>query len=97
MDRNLVPIRLGRAPPQRARIGRAGDPVNMFRRARICRANLSVFKNKDFAAPVNGVISKAAKPDCEGDQIAQRHEPQMPPKGAVMDHANTYVDGYSSA
>src|SRR5689334_6432435 len=49
MDRNLVPVRLGRA--------------DRLRLVRMRRTNLAIFKNKNFTAPVNGVVGKAGKPD----------------------------------
>ena len=77
MDRNLVPIRLCRA--------------DMLRLVRMRRANLAIFKNKDFTAPVDSVISKAGEPDGEGYQVSDRHQPQMPPNGAVMHDANAQL------
>src|ERR1041384_3203184 len=83
MDRNLVPISLGRA--------------NVLSRARMRRTNLSILKNENFATPVDGVISKAGKPDCEGYQVSDGPQPQMPPNSAVMHHSDSYFDCHGGA
>src|SRR5471032_1588398 len=77
MGRNLVLIRLCRA-----------DKSGL---ARMRRSNFPVFKNENFAAPVDSMGGKAAKPDAEGDQIAQRHQPQVTPYGAVMHYSDSHL------
>src|SRR6478672_5159685 len=97
MHRNLVPISLGHAPPQRARIGRAGGPVHTLRLMRMCRTDLAILKNKNFAAPVDSVIGKAGKPHGESYQVSDWHQPQMPPNSAIMHDSNSNVDCYGNA
>jgi len=36
----------------------------------MCRANLSLLKDEDFAAPVDGVVSKAGEPRSDSYEIA---------------------------
>src|SRR5690242_16517664 len=88
MDRNLVLISLGRAPPQRARTGRAGGPCDRPWQRRMRRTNFALFKDEDFAAPVNGVVSKAGEPHSESYEIAQRHQPQATRYSAVMHNSD---------
>jgi hypothetical protein len=47
----------------------------MLRLTRMSRPDLPVLKNEDFAAPVDGVISKAGEPDAEGHQISNWYQP----------------------
>src|SRR4029077_9641072 len=83
MDRNLVLIRLGRAD----------RPWH----ARMCRTDFSLFKNKDFAAPVDSMVSKAGAPHSETYEIAQRHQPQATRNGAVMHDSNSHFERDGSA
>jgi len=39
------------------------------------RPDLSVLKNKYFAAPMDGVVSKAGEPNPKRYQITYRHQP----------------------
>src|SRR3954464_781290 len=78
MDRNLVPVRLGR-----------GDRLRL---TRMCRTNLAILKNENFAAPVHSVIGKAGEPHGESYQVSDWHQPQMPPKGAIMHDSNANLD-----
>src|SRR5215467_2767179 len=97
MRRNLVLVRLGRAPPQHARTRRAGGPSNLPRTARMGRANLAIFQNKNLAAPVHRVIGKAGKPNPESNEVAQGNQPQMLPERAVMNNVNTHFDSDGGA
>jgi hypothetical protein len=60
------------------------------------RTNFSLFKDENFAAPVDGVVSKAGEPDTEGHEIAQRHQPKTTPHGAVMDDSDADVNRHGS-
>src|ERR1700686_2176649 len=77
MGRNLVLIRL--------------CPADKCGPARICRANFAVFKNEDFAAPVNSVIGKAGKPNPECNEVAERNQPQVTPYGTVMHYSDAHL------
>src|ERR1051326_2651239 len=57
------------------------------------RTNLSPLKNEDIAAPVDFVTGEAGEPDPEGDEIAQRKQPQVAAHGRVMHHAFTNLKG----
>ena len=76
MSGNLGLVRLGRA--------------DKLRSTRMDGADFAVFKNEDFSAPVNCIVSKAGKPDPERDKITNRQEPETAPHCTIMHDANSY-------
>jgi len=63
------------------------DLAEQFRHRHGDGTDLPIFQNKNVAAPVDVMSAKAGEPHPEGDQVAQRHEPEMARDRGIAHHA----------